>query len=382
VRFPLALERQTIEKKDFPIGRRGYEPEVVDAHLAQIAEEIDHLKRSSRRRTETLASAASEQVRAIVEAAESSAAEIERQAEDEAREIREDATEEARRCREQAEDRARDYVGSVSESTSVMLGRVDAMESELNALVESLQTGLNRLGADLALLEENMSEVHEATGVGGGFEPEAPEAPSSYSSTTSTLPSAEVGAWSPPAVAEPTYEPPPPEPAWEEPAAPAPHSPEPEPFETEEIGGAVPEFSMTETAHHEAESGSHEPEIAHPETAHHEPDLHGDGETSVAAPVAPDVPAVHPDPRELDESVRAVEAEPDDELDSEPLAARAAVGTRPPAGNADAEGARLIALNMALNGAPRDETDRYLSENFQLDDRSTLLDEVYASVEG
>ena len=49
---------------------------------------------------------------------------------------------------------------------------------------------------------------------------------------------------------------------------------------------------------------------------------------------------------------------------------------------ADIEGARLVALNMALNGTPRDETDRYLSENFQLDDRMTLLDEVYSSVQG
>ena len=44
----------------------------------------------------------------------------------------------------------------------------------------------------------------------------------------------------------------------------------------------------------------------------------------------------------------------------------------------DSEGARLIALNMALNGTPRDETDRYLSENFDLADREGLLDEVYA----
>ena len=34
-----------------------------------------------------------------------------------------------------------------------------------------------------------------------------------------------------------------------------------------------------------------------------------------------------------------------------------------------AEGARLIALNMALNGTPRDETARYLSQNFDLDDQ-------------
>jgi hypothetical protein len=47
-----------------------------------------------------------------------------------------------------------------------------------------------------------------------------------------------------------------------------------------------------------------------------------------------------------------------------------------------AEGARLIALNMALNGTPRDETARYLSANFELDDQDALLDEVYARVGG
>jgi hypothetical protein len=46
----------------------------------------------------------------------------------------------------------------------------------------------------------------------------------------------------------------------------------------------------------------------------------------------------------------------------------------------DSEGARLIALNMALNGTPREETDRYLAENFQLENRDALLDEVYARV--
>jgi hypothetical protein len=47
-----------------------------------------------------------------------------------------------------------------------------------------------------------------------------------------------------------------------------------------------------------------------------------------------------------------------------------------------AEGARLIALNMALNGTPREETARYLQENFDLDDQDTILDEVYARVGG
>jgi hypothetical protein len=63
------------------------------------------------------------------------------------------------------------------------------------------------------------------------------------------------------------------------------------------------------------------------------------------------------------------------ELEATPEAASGAAG-------GDTEGARLIALNMALNGTPREETDRYLADHFDLDDRGRLLDEVYASVEG
>ena len=174
----MALDRQRIERKDFPIGRRGYDPDAVDTHLAALADEVDELKRSSRRRTETLAAAASEQVRAIVEAAESSAAEIQRQAEDEASEIRTEASTEARSTREQATSQAREYVGKVSESTGGMLQRLEAMESELGALIEALKTGGNRLNADLQLLETNLDEVRDAVNPRPRFQPEAQPASS------------------------------------------------------------------------------------------------------------------------------------------------------------------------------------------------------------
>ena len=67
--------------------------------------------------------------------------------------------------------------------------------------------------------------------------------------------------------------------------------------------------------------------------------------------------------------------EPAEDLEAEPVeetqAGRSIRG---------AEGARLIALNMALNGTPRDETARYLAQNFELEDQDALLDEVYARV--
>jgi hypothetical protein len=51
-------------------------------------------------------------------------------------------------------------------------------------------------------------------------------------------------------------------------------------------------------------------------------------------------------------------------------------------GSEDIESARLIALNMALDGTSREETDRYLAEHYKLSDRAALLDEVYESVGG
>jgi len=43
-------------------------------------------------------------------------------------------------------------------------------------------------------------------------------------------------------------------------------------------------------------------------------------------------------------------------------------------------GARLVALNMALEGAPREQAAGYLAEHFDLADVDALLDAVYASV--
>jgi hypothetical protein len=54
----------------------------------------------------------------------------------------------------------------------------------------------------------------------------------------------------------------------------------------------------------------------------------------------------------------------------------------PAPSRAGSEGARVIALNMALNGSSREETARYLDENFELDDPGALLDEVYARAGG
>jgi cell division septum initiation protein DivIVA len=277
----VALDRHSIEKKDFPVGQRGYDPDAVDAHLSGLANEIDTFKQEARRRSDTVAASASDRVRTIIEAAEQSAGEIQRAAEQDAREIREEAGHEAHATRENAHREAREHVERISASTNAMLERLTAMEQEMNAMIETVRAGSDRLTADLHQLQGSFGDVSASLSPRPPFEPE-------------------------------------------EPAPVQPHG---------------------ETV---------EPHVAHDQ----------------AAPEAP----VAPEAAELD----SVAGEPAHGNGSDQPAPG---GAEPAQESGDTEGARLIALNMALNGTPREETARYLSENFHLADAGRLLDEVYASVE-
>ena len=99
-------------------------------------------------------------------------------------------------------------------------------------------------------------------------------------------------------------------------------------------------------------------------------------------PVAKGAALAHAEPPE--EIKPAAERSEDAELGA--AAETAAAETAAAEGGAEAapgnEGARVIALNMALNGSPREETAAYLADNFELDDPDALLDDVYARVGG
>lgn len=289
----MALDRQSIEKKDFPIGRRGYDPDAVDAHLRALAEQVEELKRSSRRRSESLGAAATQQVRSIIDAAESSAAEIQRQAEADALDIRSQASDEAQASREEATSQVRDYLSNVAQSTTTMVQRLEAMQNELSSLFDALWTGSNRLNDDLQLLESNLDEVRDAVAPRRGFEPESVRAVASEPSVPQAPP-------------------------------PAPSS------------GPVAQ-AFAERPEPELEASK----------------LEGDPLLEEHKKAAPDTAAVGalPAPEQVN-------------------------------GSEDAESARLVALNMAMDGKPRDETERYLAEHFNLSNRRELLDEVYAEFEG
>jgi DivIVA domain-containing protein len=279
----VALDRQSIEKQDFPLARRGYNPEAVDAHLSAIAAEVEQLTQSARRARQSIADAAGDQVRAIVEAAEATASRIRAEAEEEARRVRAEARSEAEAAEADAAGRAGEQLDSVSKSAAAMLERIEALDHELTTMFEALRGGAERMNAELDQLHR------ELEGARGG-----------------------------------------------QPAPAAAREPEPEP---EPVAAAEPEPAPAARA---------EPKPA---------------------------PDFEPEPE--------LEAEPEPPRERQPAPKRSRTpGAASKAANADVEGARLIALNMALNGRTREEVDRYLSENYELGDRTALLDEVFASVEG
>ena len=122
------MDRNAIERRDFPIGRRGYDQTAVDEHLRRVADEFERLGAPGR---SSLAAGASEQVRLILEAAERSAAEL----------------------RSDAGRRAGEHVARVGEAAGGMLAKLEQLESELGDLLDGLKRSGARLSEGLAALE-------------------------------------------------------------------------------------------------------------------------------------------------------------------------------------------------------------------------------------
>jgi DivIVA domain-containing protein len=126
------MDRPSIQRSDFPTVRRGYEPDAVDAHLRQIADEVEALRSRG-----PVASAASSQVQKILEAAESAADQL-----------RADAGEEAR-----------EHIHRVSTAARELLERLGAMHDELGSMMDRLREEAGRLSAELRTLERDVVEL-------------------------------------------------------------------------------------------------------------------------------------------------------------------------------------------------------------------------------
>lgn len=289
----MSLDRPSIEKRDFPISRRGYETVAVDEHLAGLAAEVEALKAATPapEAAASLATSASDRIRGIVEAAETTAAEIEQAAQDDAAEARSSAAAEAAATREAASSEAQAHVAAVQQATSVMLERINALETVVTGLLTNVRSAAGGIGADLATLHAQVAEVG---GLGSGAPERVAEPPAAPEATPA--PVAPAGAVVLPA--EPVAAPVPPE---------AEVAPEPEP----------------------------EPELASVDATFVESD----------EPAAPELP-----------------------LSDLPPVQR----------STDVAGARMVALNLVLDGVPRDEIEAHLDERYALEDRAALLDELYA----
>lgn len=293
----MSLDRQSIEKRDFPISRRGYETVAVDEHLAGLAAEVEALQASTPapEAAASLATSASERIRGIVEAAETTAAEIEQAAQEDAAEARASAAADAAATREAASSEAQAHVAAVQEATSVMLERIGALESVVSGLLTNVRSAAGGIGADLATLHAQVAEVG---GLGSGAPERVAEAPAAVEATPA--PVAATGAVVPPVDPPPT--------------APAPLEPEPA---VEPDPGPAPEIASID-------------------------DTYVENDAEVSAPELPlsDLPPVQR--------------------------------------STDVAGARMVALNLVLDGVPRDEIEAHLDERYALEDRTALLDELYA----
>jgi DivIVA domain-containing protein len=131
------VDRDAIERRDFPVGRRGYDPAAVDAHLRQVADEFETLRDAPRAAPAALSAGASEQVRAILAAAEAGAAEL----------------------RAEAGRDAGAHVKRVQEAADGMLSRLDELEAELNKLLDALRRSGERLSEGLTQLQAQVGDV-------------------------------------------------------------------------------------------------------------------------------------------------------------------------------------------------------------------------------
>jgi DivIVA domain-containing protein len=245
------LDRQSIERRDFPLTRKGYDPAAVDAHLRDLAAALEDLKRQGTSAEDSLAAAASSQVQGILKAAEESAMNITQRASTDSRQLREEVERDAASTREWALAQADTYVQQVAHVTAELHERIEAVDRELTDLLTGLGEGVGRLLGDLRSAEAKMRESYEQAVASSSTQVSAP-------------------------------------------------------------GPTQRETDISASAPNEPQSQPHAP--AQPEAS------------------------------------------------------------------SDVDGARLVALNMALSGDSREQTDRYLAENFDLPDRQRLLDEIYAAV--
>jgi len=344
----MELKREDIERSDFSTARRGYEPGAVDEHLREVAAAVERLQDRVEElsvRPESLSQTANERLRPILEAAEASAAEIRTEAAEEARSLVGNAERESQTITEDAEQRARERDTESETSTAERLSRVDHRTAELMLRADALDEEFDRLlermrAAGVAAVDTLRDDAQALRGeldeLPGESVPPVP-GPLREEGAEELEPPGRVEPDHPTAVVEPSVEA---EPLSDEGDLFEP-GPEPEPL------------------------GGEGDELVEPEPEPFGDEVIPEPRDGAALPEPPEEPLTVPE----DEPGSGTWTEGDEPTE-----------TRSPDSHPDMEGARLIALNMALSGSSRAETADYLRDTFGLEDRA-LLDDVYDRVQ-
>jgi DivIVA domain-containing protein len=172
----MPLDRDDIERRDFPTARRGYDPAAVDAHLRRVADEIEKLGRPAPP-PPGLAAGTSEQVRAILEAAEAGAAEL-----------RAEAGAEARGHVERVEGAANEMVARLGElqgELDRLLGALKASASVLSEGLLDMRARVEEMGGSVEVPEEPAPADEPVVEEPAAEEPAAEEAPTAPSERSS-----------------------------------------------------------------------------------------------------------------------------------------------------------------------------------------------------
>jgi DivIVA domain-containing protein len=129
------VDREEIERQDFPAARRGYDAAAVQQHLRRVADAFEALAR--RPAPGSLAEGASTRVQAIIEAAETSA-----------QQLREDAGREAN-----------EHVERVGEAARELLAKLERAQDELDGLLGAMRENAARLAASLDGLASDLGTI-------------------------------------------------------------------------------------------------------------------------------------------------------------------------------------------------------------------------------
>ena len=313
------MEREQILRDDFPSARKGWDPDAVRAHLRAVADAVP-----SGRGSEPLADGAAERVRTVIAAAEELATEISADARVEADRTLADAREEAERLLADARAQA------------------DARVEQARAAVEGLVSQADDLRTKVGTLGEELAGTIRSSASSIGAADAKAEVPGPVTVPEPTPPS--IPEPSPDPVPEPTPDPvpdPTPDPVPEP-------TPQPSPEPTPDPGPPAPDLPDEP----DVEPPAPEPDITPPAA---------EGETSTEDLIA---------------QLRGG-AEPVNGTEANGSAAAPAVSS------SDQAAARLVAMNMALDGSSREDIAAKLREDFgEGVDHDAVLDDVLARAAG